>query len=138
MILDYDATKAAVDRVGQLCHNYSIQKRTKRRPLPYFYNCLNVAAINALVIYQAKFPDRASGKSHRRRIFLESLGMKLLQPWRLRRRLLRATKLALQKCGVKEVLQVTSETNRAGKRKRQRCHICPSVIDRKTDDCCSN
>ena len=63
MILDYNATKAAVDRVDQLCHNYSVQKR-KRWPLAYFYNCLNIAAINALVIYQAKFRDWASGKSH--------------------------------------------------------------------------
>ena len=57
ILLDYNATKAAVDRVDQLCHNYSVQKRTKRWPLPYFYNCLNIAAINSLVIYQAKFPD---------------------------------------------------------------------------------
>ena len=68
MILDYNAAKAAVDRVDQLYHNNHVQKRTKRWPLPYFYNCLNVAAINASVIYQAKFPDWASGKSHRRRI----------------------------------------------------------------------
>ena len=61
IILDYNATKAAVD---QCCHNYSVQKRTKCWPLAYFYNCLNVAAINALVTYQAKFPDWASGKSH--------------------------------------------------------------------------
>ena len=108
MILDYNAAKAAVDRVHQLCHNYSVQKRTQRWPLAYIYNCLNVTAINALVIYQAKFPDWASDKSHRRHIFLESLGIKLLQPWLLRRiqirQLPRVTKLALQKCGVKEVL----------------------------------
>ena len=36
MILDYNATKAAVDRVDQLCHNYSVQKRKKRWPLAYF------------------------------------------------------------------------------------------------------
>ena len=55
MILDYNATKAAVDRVDQLCHNYSVQKkRTKCWPLAYFYNCLNVAAINALVTYLNK------------------------------------------------------------------------------------
>ena len=30
MILDYNATKAAIDLVDQLCHNYSEQKRTKR------------------------------------------------------------------------------------------------------------
>ena len=48
MILDYNATKAAVDRVDQLCHNYSVQKRTKSWPLAYFYNCLNIAGINSI------------------------------------------------------------------------------------------
>ena len=43
------------DRVYQLCHNYSVQKRTKRWPLAYFYNCLNIAGINSMVIFQAKF-----------------------------------------------------------------------------------
>ena len=33
MILDYNATKAAVDRDDQLRCNYSMQKRTKRWPL---------------------------------------------------------------------------------------------------------
>ena len=28
--LDYNADKAAVERVDQLCHNYNVQKRTKR------------------------------------------------------------------------------------------------------------
>ena len=68
--------------------------------------------------------------------------MKLLQPWILRHikigQLPRAKKLALQKYGVKKVLQVTGEANQTGKRKKQRCHICPSVIDCKTADCCSN
>ena len=30
IILEYIATKTAVNRVDQLCHNYSVQKRTKR------------------------------------------------------------------------------------------------------------
>ena len=29
MILDYNATKAAVDRVDQLCHNYNVQNKNK-------------------------------------------------------------------------------------------------------------
>ena len=28
--LDYNADKAAVDRVDLLCHNYNVQERTKR------------------------------------------------------------------------------------------------------------
>ena len=53
MILDYKATKAAVDRVDQLYHNYSTQKGIKRWPLAYFYNCLNIEEINSMVIFQA-------------------------------------------------------------------------------------
>ena len=30
IILDYNANKAAVDRVDQLCHNFNVQKMTKR------------------------------------------------------------------------------------------------------------
>ena len=51
MILDYNATKAAVDRGDQLCHNYSVQKRTKRLPLAYFYNCFSIAEINSMMIF---------------------------------------------------------------------------------------
>ena len=28
--LDYNADKASVDQVDQLCHNYNVQKKTKR------------------------------------------------------------------------------------------------------------
>ena len=85
MILDYNATKAAVDRVDQLCHNYSVQKRRKRWPLAHFYNCLNIAGINSTVIFRAKFPQGINEASHRRRVFLENLGMNLLYPWLQRR-----------------------------------------------------
>lgn len=81
MILDYNKTKGAVDRVDQLCHTYSVQRRTKRWPLAYFYNCLNLAAINAQVVFVAKFPGWEAASPHRRRIFLENLGLQLLRPW---------------------------------------------------------
>ena len=78
MIMDYKATKAAVDRVDQFCHNYSAQKKTKRWPLAYFYSCLNIAGINSTVIFPSKiFTNEAN---HRRRVFLENLGVSLLHP----------------------------------------------------------
>ena len=51
IMLEYNATKAAVDCVDQHYHNYSVQKRTKRWPLAYFYKCLNTEGINAPVIF---------------------------------------------------------------------------------------
>ena len=139
MILDYNATKAAVDRVDQLCHNYSVQKRTKRWPLAYFYNCLNIAGINSMVIFRAKFSQGESQATHGRRVFLESLGMSLLHPWLQRRvqvkQLPKNTKLTLQKCGYKTDIETSqSATHQGGKRKRRRCYICPASMDRKTAD----
>ena len=78
MILDYNATKAAVDR---LCHNYSVQKRTKSWPLAYFYNYLNIAGINSIPIFRSKFSRGKSQATHSRRDFLENFGMSLLHPW---------------------------------------------------------
>ena len=141
IILYYNKTKAGVDRVDQLCHNYSVQRRTKRWPLAYFYNTLNLSGVNSQVIYEAKFPEWEAGKKHRRRLYIENLGMKLLQPWMDRRskivQLPKCTKLALQSCGfIKRPQPTTGEA--AGERKRKRCHICPTSLDRKTADRCNN
>ncbi|XP_018600224.2 piggyBac transposable element-derived protein 4-like [Scleropages formosus] len=137
MIIDYNETKGAVDRVDQLCHNYSVQKRTKRWPLAYFYHCLNIASINAEVIFMAKFPGWEAKHPHRRRIFLKNLGLQLLKPWLERRvqvaKLPRATHDALKVCGV--VREKPAEEKAV--KKRRRCHICPSSHDRKTIDRCS-
>ena len=72
MILNYNVTKAAVDRVDQLCHNYSMQKRKKRWPLAYFYNCLNITRINSMVIFQAKFLQGESQATHGCQVFFEN------------------------------------------------------------------
>ena len=113
MILDYNATKAAVDRVDQLCHNYSVQKRTMRWPLAYFYYFLNIAGINSMVIFRAKFSHGESQATHGRRVFLENLGMSLLHPWLQRRvqekQLPKDTKLALQKCRYKTDIEALSQ-----------------------------
>ena len=138
MILDYNATKAAVD---QLCHHYSVQKRKKRWPLAYFYNCLNIAGINSMVIFRSKFSQGKNQATHSRQIFLENLGMSLLHPWLQRRvqliHLPKDTKLALQKCGYKTDVEASqSATHRGGKCQRRRCYICPASMDRKTADVC--
>ncbi|MBN3292163.1 PGBD4 protein, partial [Polypterus senegalus] len=138
IILDYNKTKDAVDRVNSLCQCYSVQKRTKRWPLVYFFNCLNLAGINALVVFLSKFPDWEARHTIKRRIFLEKLGLQLLRPWLERRiqlsRLPRATQTALKICGVEKVKPVIVEET---PKKRRRCHICPASLGRKTVDCCS-
>ena len=141
MVLDYKATRAAVNQVDQLCHYYSVQKNTKRWPLAYFHNRLNIAGINSMVIFQSKFSQGKSQATHSRRVFLENLGMSLLHPWLQSRvqvkQLPKDTKLALQKCGYTIDIEASqSATHQGGKRKRRRCYICPASMDRKTANMC--
>lgn len=55
IIHSYNATKGGVDTLDQLCSNYSSNRKTKRWPLCFFYNILNLACVNSFVIYQHNF-----------------------------------------------------------------------------------
>ena len=41
-VLFYSSTKGAVDTVDQLCHCYSVQRKSKRWPAAYFMNTINL------------------------------------------------------------------------------------------------
>jgi len=42
--------KAGVDTVGQMVRYYSCQDKSSKWSLAFFMNCLDIAAVNALVI----------------------------------------------------------------------------------------
>lgn len=48
----YNKTKCGVDVVDQMCANYSAQRKSNRWPLAIFANLINLAGINALVLYK--------------------------------------------------------------------------------------
>lgn len=52
IITFYNATKSEVDVVDKLCGTYSTSRNTNRWPMVLFYMILDVAAINAHVIYK--------------------------------------------------------------------------------------
>jgi len=104
--------------------------------MAYFYACVNIAGINALVLFHDKFPATAK-HSNRRRLFLENLGLQLIRPWLQKRievlGLPRTTIAALKACGYSK--PATTKAERPTK-KRKRCYICPSALDRKCSDYC--
>lgn len=51
IIMDYNFTKDGVDTVDKMCAAYSISRITKWWPLMIFYNLMNIAGINAQVLY---------------------------------------------------------------------------------------
>jgi len=72
VILDYDKTKGAVDTVDQMCRKFTVKRDflkyisalcflqvkrgTKRWPLCIFYGMIDIAAINALIVWRTKNP----------------------------------------------------------------------------------
>ena len=78
IILHYNQTKGAEDTVDQMCHTYSVQRKTRRWPLAYFMNLLNLGGLNAYITFVTQNPHWCLGLSYRRRQFLEDLGLDLV------------------------------------------------------------
>ncbi|CAB0014424.1 unnamed protein product [Nesidiocoris tenuis] len=62
IIHSYNATKGGVDTLDQLCSNNSCNRKTKRWPMCFFYNILNVACVNSYLIYKHNFFRRQEQK----------------------------------------------------------------------------
>ena len=85
IILYYNQIKEAEDIVDQMCHTYSVQRKTKRWPLVYFMNLLNLGGLNSCITYITRNPQWCQKLSHKRRQFLEDLGLDLVKPMMERR-----------------------------------------------------
>ena len=81
IILFYNSTKGAVDTVDQLCHSYRVQRKSKRWPVEYFMNTINLAGINTFICFLHAYPEWSSGKLNKRRLYLCQLRETLQQPY---------------------------------------------------------
>uniref|UniRef100_A0AAV2KAC5 PiggyBac transposable element-derived protein domain-containing protein n=1 Tax=Knipowitschia caucasica TaxID=637954 RepID=A0AAV2KAC5_KNICA len=68
----YNTTKRGVDEMEQMLREYSVRSGTRRWPVAVFYNMIDMAALNAHVLYQA-----CTGKQERRVKFLVELAREL-------------------------------------------------------------
>jgi len=116
--------------VGQLCHNYSVQMRTNRWPLAYFYNCLNLADINAQVVFVV--PRLGSLESSRSSHFPWEPWPSATESMVVRKSTGTKTSLSNPKCT--ETLWVCETEPHWGRRNRcqkvRRCRYCPLLLDR--------
>ncbi|KAJ8932105.1 hypothetical protein NQ318_022242 [Aromia moschata] len=76
IILDYNATKGGVDTVDKMCAAYSVSRIIKRWPLVIFYSAMNIAGINAQILYKSARPTKTP---ERRRFFLKNLSLALMK-----------------------------------------------------------
>ena len=75
----YNSTKYGVDVVDQIARLYSTKAGSRRWPAQVFYNVLDLAAINATVLYR-----EVTGKTISRRKFLLQLAIELKQQYKPR------------------------------------------------------
>ncbi|XP_032404924.1 piggyBac transposable element-derived protein 4-like [Xiphophorus hellerii] len=71
-ITEYNKTKCGVDVMDQMVREYSVRAGTRRWPVAVFYNMIDMAALNAHVLYQA-----CTGVQERRVDFLVQLAKEL-------------------------------------------------------------
>jgi hypothetical protein len=161
IILDYNKTKGAVDTVDQMCHKYTVKRDflfyisafyvlqvkrgTRRWPLCVFYGMIDIAAINALIVWKAKNSQWNQNKKYQRRLFLEELGRSLVSNLldfrsKTSKFLNKDVENALAVVGypmVKNLQEPEPNENSTQPKKRKRCSICETSRDKKTSiQCC--
>ncbi|XP_015122054.1 piggyBac transposable element-derived protein 4-like [Diachasma alloeum] len=57
IILHYNDTKGGTDTFDQLCHAYTVSRRTNRWPMRIFFGMLDQAAVNAHILWKLKAGD---------------------------------------------------------------------------------
>jgi hypothetical protein len=139
MILDYNATKGAVDAFDQCISYYTCCHQTRRWPMRIFFFLIDAACYNAYVLWKLT-SEKPNKRVNRCRIFLTTAGEKLVRPFIEMRAIVPtishqpSVARAMLSVGVQPVL-LKPELNKS--RKRGRCHACPRKKDVKVENRCA-
>lgn len=128
IILDYNRWKSGVDVVDHMRKNYSVQRISCRWPLTVFYTLLNVATINAQVLYTINRGEI------RRREFIKSIAKSLVTEQARRRVNTDQVELIIRQ-RISEVFRaplLEAETKEGG-----RCFMCDRKKNRFSKTACA-
>nr|BAD07480.1 putative transposase yabusame-W [Bombyx mori] len=131
MITFYNSTKAGVDVVDELSANYNVSRNSKRWPMTLFYGVLNMAAINACIIYRAN-----KNVTIKRTEFIRSLGLSMIYEHLHSRNKKKNIPTYLRQRIEKQLGEPSPRhVNVPGR--YVRCQDCPYKKDRKTKHSCN-
>ena len=122
LIEDYNKTKNGVDTMDQMVATYTCKRKINRWPMALFCNLLDVSALNAFVLFVQMFPEWQATKTNmniRRRLFIEQLGMSLVDPYIAGRPSRPRTSDAAAICDEGRPFRHLTPTT-----KRGRCYVC--------------
>jgi hypothetical protein len=77
----YNKMKGAVDMLDQVCARYTVERATGRWTLAVFYGMINIAAVNALVIYAHNMRKDQPEKKIKRKNCLLRIAHDLVTPF---------------------------------------------------------
>lgn len=138
----YNKTKCGVDIVDKMCNQYNVTRNSRRWPLTIFFNLLNLAGINSLVIHQMNMMVNNEQIVIARRIFLQDVAFELVKPainfrigiQNIPRELRTKAQILLQQQGGDIVPDLNRNVQRTGK--SGRCAYCPRSRDRSASKFC--
>lgn len=138
----YNKTKGGVDTGDKMTREYSCTRATRRWPFRLFMELIDIAALNAYIIWIKKNPDWRKNDKGKRKIFLDELGAQLVEE----NIIFRSGNIHLQK-PVRESIEIFFKARNINLTepgpsdpspvKRLRCVECPRKKDRKTKTVCS-
>lgn len=123
---------------------YSCRRRTRRWPLVLFFNCIDVSAFNAFVLYTAVDPSWNQRRTYKRRLFLEELGKSMVSSEIVRRtHPLHTAAAAAMVEGLQNPVAALAETSdsaiataaTSSTRRRSVCCLCTGLKKRSSTTC---
>jgi len=134
----------AVDMLYQKCARYTVQRATRRWTMAMFYGMINIAAVNALVIYANNMRKDQPDNKIKRKYFMLRITHDLVIPFVTQRfklsTLPRNIKTAIVTCGFfsdsEQNTMQDPEDYEAISRKQRHCHVCSRSREVKTQFVC--
>ena len=111
---------------------YTCARSTKCWCLKLFLTLIDVACVNAVVLWMLKYPNWQQKENHPRPLYLLSLGDEMARPHKRRRagsgNVNRCTCKTMRAMGVacKQPAPATT-VKKDGRRRRGRCSVCPTA-----------
>ncbi|XP_047543237.1 piggyBac transposable element-derived protein 3-like [Vanessa atalanta] len=133
MITFYNSTKAGVDVVDELCGSYNVSRNSKRWPMIIYYGMLNIAAINATIIFREN-----QSKDTKRTDFIRNLGLALVYEHLKMRKDQKNIPIYIRQRISSQINEPLPTPTQNAPGRYIRCGDCPNKKDRKTKYSCAS
>lgn len=138
IIIHYNKTKGGTDSFDQLCHAYTVTKRTNCWPMRYFFSILDQAAVNARILLNCLKRNLNQNKIQTK-YCLEDLTLNWIMPY-LRSRISNPSLRKDLRIAIGAILDIDGVEGKGEERPylpvKARCGLCERKTDRKTKELC--